>query len=197
MGIEPHFNLCNYFFRVRLQPDSDAEAVVWGYADIYVRTRSGIDPYFRLPVSNPPVGWRKVWFFLRNDTGVPLPVVMGRCPAVQPSWRYGVAKNDTHKLQPMRDVLQSLLRDGLTGVDLLHTFVDRHVQPLRWREVTMWSYPGPSCPNHSFSAELVDEEVDTRVQRILVLRVNQHSSPVPLWDGVVSPLVSPLGLISA
>jgi hypothetical protein len=32
MGIEPHFNLWSYFFRVRLWPDSDAEAAVWGCA---------------------------------------------------------------------------------------------------------------------------------------------------------------------
>jgi hypothetical protein len=37
MGIEPHFNLWNYFFRVQLRSDSDVEAVVWGCADIYVR----------------------------------------------------------------------------------------------------------------------------------------------------------------
>jgi hypothetical protein len=28
MGIEPHFNLWNYFFRVQLWSDSDVEAVV-------------------------------------------------------------------------------------------------------------------------------------------------------------------------
>jgi hypothetical protein len=26
-------------------------------------------------MSDPPVGWQKVWFFLRNDTDVPLPMV--------------------------------------------------------------------------------------------------------------------------
>jgi hypothetical protein len=55
MGIEPHFNLWNYF-QVRLRLDSDVEAVLWGCADIYVRTRQGIDPYFHLSVSIPPVG---------------------------------------------------------------------------------------------------------------------------------------------
>jgi hypothetical protein len=28
----------------------------------------------------------------------------------------------------------------------------------------MWRYPGPSCPNRSFSAELADAEVDTQVR---------------------------------
>jgi hypothetical protein len=30
MGIEPDFNLWNYFFRAQLQPGSDEEAIVWG-----------------------------------------------------------------------------------------------------------------------------------------------------------------------
>jgi hypothetical protein len=38
MGIEPHFHPWNYFFRVRLQPDSDAEAVMRGCINIYVCT---------------------------------------------------------------------------------------------------------------------------------------------------------------
>jgi hypothetical protein len=105
MGIEPHFNLWNYFFHVQLWPDSDVEAVVLGCADIYFCTGPGIDPYFRLLVSNLPVVWWKVWFFLRNDAGMPLSTVTGKSPAVQPSWGYRVAKKDTRKLQPVCDIL--------------------------------------------------------------------------------------------
>jgi hypothetical protein len=79
---------------------------------------------------------------------------------------------DTYTLQPMCDILQSLLRDGLMGRYLLRTFIDYRVQPLWWREVTMWRYSGPSYPDRTFSAKLADVEVDTRVQRILALRVN-------------------------
>jgi hypothetical protein len=38
MGIESHFNLWNFFLRVQLWSDSDAEVAVWGYAAIYVHT---------------------------------------------------------------------------------------------------------------------------------------------------------------
>jgi hypothetical protein len=53
----------------------------------------------------------------------------------------------------------------------------------------MWRYPGPSYPDRSFLVELVDAEVDTQVQRILSLGVNQHSGSnlVPLRDRVISP----------
>jgi hypothetical protein len=53
MGIEPHFNLWNYFFHMQLQPDP--EVVMWGPTDIYVRTGQAVDLYFHLSVSNPPV----------------------------------------------------------------------------------------------------------------------------------------------
>jgi hypothetical protein len=41
------------------------------------------------------------------------------------------------------------------GADLLQTFFSHWVQSLRQREMTMWMYPGRSCPNHPFSVELV------------------------------------------
>jgi hypothetical protein len=89
IGIEPHLNPWNYFFRIRLWSDSDAAAMVWGSVEIYIRTGLGIDPYFYLSVSNPSVGLVKEWFFLRNDAKAPLPVVMVKRPAIQPSWCTG------------------------------------------------------------------------------------------------------------
>jgi hypothetical protein len=77
MGIEPHFNLWNYFFRARLQKGSDEETSAWGTVDNFIRFEPGVDPYFHLLMSDPLVGWRKVWFFLRNDATIPLIVFMG------------------------------------------------------------------------------------------------------------------------
>jgi hypothetical protein len=44
MGIEIHFDLWNYFFRVWLRPGLATEASVWGSVDIFVRYRSGVNP---------------------------------------------------------------------------------------------------------------------------------------------------------
>jgi hypothetical protein len=81
MLIESHFNLWNYFFRIRLRPVSDVLAGVWGCTDIYVCTGQGVNPYFHLSVSNTSGGWQKEWFFLKNNTDASLPVVMGKRPA--------------------------------------------------------------------------------------------------------------------
>jgi hypothetical protein len=109
MGIEPHFNLWNYFFCTQLQQGSDEEATVLGSVDIFVRSRPRVDPYFHLLISNPLVKWQKVWFFMRNEADASLPMFTGSCLVPQPKWGYGVAKKHIHMLQPLRDVVQQLL----------------------------------------------------------------------------------------
>jgi hypothetical protein len=54
MAIEPHFDLWKYFFSAWLQLGSDTEAAVWDSVDIFVRSKSGVDPYSRFPMYDPP-----------------------------------------------------------------------------------------------------------------------------------------------
>jgi hypothetical protein len=60
MGVEPLFNLWNYFFCTRLQQGSGAEMAALSNVDIFVRSGPGVDPYFNLLMSNPPIESRKV-----------------------------------------------------------------------------------------------------------------------------------------
>jgi hypothetical protein len=78
-----------------------------------------------------------------------------------------VAQKDLCRLQPLHEVIQRLIQGGLIGVDLLWIFVSHHIQPLHQREITMWIYPGPSCPNFAFSTELDDTEINTRKGRVV------------------------------
>jgi hypothetical protein len=98
MGIEPHFDLWNYFFHAWLRPGSDAEAAVWGSVDISVRSGSGVDQYFRLLMSDLLIGWWKEWIFQRNNADMPLPVFMDNHPIPQPNGQYGVAQQCIRKL---------------------------------------------------------------------------------------------------
>jgi hypothetical protein len=90
-----------------------------GSVEIFVRFGHGVDAYFHLLMSNPLNGWRKVWFFLRNDTDALLHVLMGSRPVPQPNWGYRVAQRDLCWLQPLREVIQQLLQGGLTDTALL------------------------------------------------------------------------------
>jgi hypothetical protein len=86
MGIEPHFDMWNYFFHARLQQGSDTETSALGSVDILVRSGPGVDPYFYLPISDPPVGRQKIWFFLRDNADMLLPVFMCSYPIPRSNW---------------------------------------------------------------------------------------------------------------
>jgi hypothetical protein len=90
-GIEPYFNMWNYFFCVWLQQGLSTKVATLGSVDIFVWSKHGVDPYFHLPTSGPLDRWQKVCFFLRNDTDALLTVFMGSRPIPQPNWGYGVA----------------------------------------------------------------------------------------------------------
>jgi hypothetical protein len=57
-------------------------------------------------------------------------------------------------------------------------------------------YPGPSCPDRPFSAELDDMEIDPRIWGVLAHGANKKFGigTVPLSKGVVNPWVSLLEL---
>jgi hypothetical protein len=70
---------------------------------------------------------------------------------------------DLRRLQPLLEVIQELLQRGLTGMEILRTFFNLGVQPLRRREVNMWMHMGPSCSDCPFSAELGNMGINTRI----------------------------------
>jgi hypothetical protein len=55
------------------------------------------------------------------------------------------------------------------GVDLLRTFVSHRIKPLHHRQMTMWMYPGLSCPDHPFSLELDGTEINTWIRGSLLM----------------------------
>jgi hypothetical protein len=84
------------------------------------------------------------------------------------------------------------------GADFLWTFFSRLVQPLSQREMTMWMYLGPSCPDCPFSLELDDTEINTLIQGVHArgADMNVVSSLAFLRERVNSSLVSLFELTS-
>jgi hypothetical protein len=74
-----------------------------------------------------------------------------------------VINNDLCRLQPLHEVVQQLLCTWMMGEDLLQTFFSHRVPLLHQRQMTMWMYLGLSCPDRSFSEELGDTEINTRI----------------------------------
>jgi hypothetical protein len=97
-----------------------------------------------------------------------------------------VVRKDLRRLQPLCEVVQWLLPRGLMGADLLQTYFSRWVQTLRQWEMTMWMYLRPSCPDHFFSEELGDMEINTQICWVLAHGVILNLGPSlgPLREGV-------------
>jgi hypothetical protein len=89
LGVDPEFNLWNYFFHVRHTQDPDAELTLSGGAVIHVKPGHGVNPYFNIPITSSIKGWWKKWFYLRNDASAPLPTFTDSHHIPLPSWGGG------------------------------------------------------------------------------------------------------------
>jgi hypothetical protein len=76
--------------------------------------------------------------------------------------------------------------------DLLWTFLSSRVKLLRQWGMTMWMYPGPSCPNRPFPEKLGDMEINTQIRRVLShgANLNLDAGPAPLREGVDNTWIS-------
>jgi hypothetical protein len=171
--------------------------VALGNVDIFIQSRPEVDHYFPILMPDPPIGWRRAWFLLRNDANAPLPAFTGSCPISEPNWGYGVAQTDLHRLQPLLEVIRGLLQKGLKGTEVLRIFFSRGVQPLHGRVVIVQMHPTPSCPDSPFSVKSGCTEIDTGIRRVLAPRAdwNLGSGTTPLRERVDNLWVSLLALV--
>jgi hypothetical protein len=80
LGIDPDLDLWKYFFRVCRLQDPEVELMTSGGAVIHVKSGHGADPYLEIPMPRSMKGWRKKWFYVKNDESAPLPAFTGDCP---------------------------------------------------------------------------------------------------------------------
>jgi hypothetical protein len=57
MGIDPHFDLWNYFFHVQRPQDLNTELTISGGAIIHVKSGHGVGPYFNIHMPRSMKGW--------------------------------------------------------------------------------------------------------------------------------------------
>jgi hypothetical protein len=195
LEIDPELDLWKYFFCVWHPQYPKAELTISEGAFIHVKMGHEVDPYLEIPMPRSMKGWRKKWFYLRNDASAPFPTFTGGRLVPLPSWGDGVAQKDLDQLNPLHKNFQQLRQDGLTRMHLLRMFFSRQIQPLRRRRTKMWMYPDPSYPDRPSSTELSAVEVEARIHIVLDLGVNLTlcAGPVPLWRGIATVRVSTLG----
>ena len=139
-------------------------------------------------------GWHGEWFYIRNPAGALFPAFTGRRPVKQKSWSWGCAHTERHKVEVIEEELQKLVRDSLDGVQVFHTLYHHWVAPLAERTHPMWKYDGRSDPDRELLEELPDDEIWSRIGRVLQLRPNKTvvRIPIPFNASIVPSLVCSL-----
>ena len=131
------------------------------------------------------------WFYIRNPVEAPFLAFTSWRPEKQDSWSWGCAKKEKHKVGVIEEELQKLVRHRLDRVRVFHTLYRHRVAPLAERAQPMWRYGSPSDPDHASPKEQPDDEVWSRLDRVLQLKPKERvdGKPGPLNALVVSKLV--------
>ena len=83
----------------------------------------------------------------------------------QASWSHSLTAAELSELTPYLERI-ALLKDELTGGQLISVFVGRRVQPLQHRASPMWQYEGPNDPTRCSPQEFDADDLLTRLQRV-------------------------------
>ena len=140
-------------------------ALVGGFALQRKPSMGGSYPAYTPCDSNQ--GWYREWFYIKNPAEAPFLAFTDGRSKKQKSWSWGCANMERHKAEAIEEELRKLVRGGLDGVWVFHTLYHRWVAPLAERTHPMWMYGDRSDPDHVSSLELPDDEIWSRVGRVL------------------------------
>ena len=127
----------------KASPDDERTKVIQmcGGLGIQMRNKSTF-PAMTIPES--VRGWQSTWFYCQDEstpgqsTGLP-PFSMDRVD--KPS-SLKVLPEEKAQVKMLMERVVQLVRDGVTGMDLLEVFLRRRIQPLQYRGHPMWLYCG-------------------------------------------------------
>ena len=114
--------------------------------------------------------WLKSWFYVKNRDpkvdciGLPNEFTIGPSVDCQ-NWGYN-PMDEEEDVNQIHVILIQLMSEGMTGDDLLRTFVSSRINPLQDRMHKMCVMSGRHDPNRMTTVELSKEEVYRWVKAI-------------------------------
>ena len=107
-------------------------------------------------------GWQATWFYCQDQatpgqsTGLP-PFSLDR--AEKPA-SLKVTPEEKAQVKVLAGRVVELVREGVTGMDLLEVFLRRRIQPLQARDHPMWLYSGLDDTTRVHPEEVTDEMLE-------------------------------------
>jgi hypothetical protein len=165
LGIEPHWDLFRFLFRVKPQPTSKNLSVVGG-AGIQLRQQASEKSLsYKFP-SNIP-GWKNHWFYTENHAPQ-LPEKTNNPPVVRPEWNIELSRGDMDQVEELLEIIEANKLMGVTGTSVMFSFFKRRVQPIQQRHRLGFEYTGAKDPSRMCAEELSDDAALLRVKRVLL-----------------------------
>ena len=173
LGCRPHWGLFKHIFTCRSQsvkkanPSDERTQVIQmcGGLGIQMRGKSSF-PAIILPES--VRGWQSTWFYCKDQptpgqsTGLP-PFSMAR---VEKPSALKVTPGEKAEVKVLVERVVYLIREGVTGMDLLEVFLRRRIQPLQARDHPMWMYSGIEDSTRVHPEEVDEDTVEKWLRSI-------------------------------
>jgi hypothetical protein len=165
LGIEPHWDLFCFLFRVKPQPTSKNSSIVGG-TGIQLRQQAS-DRYISYKFPSNISGWKSHWFYIGNHTPQ-LPEKSEKPPIVRPEWNTEPSRGDLDQVDELLAIIAAHKEIGVTGASVMFSFFKRRIQPIQQRNTLGFEYIGTEDPTRMCAEELTDDAALIRVRRVLL-----------------------------
>ena len=120
--------------------------------------------YIPYKLSNKVIDWKLKWFYVENQWES-VPTITPSPPIQWPEWNKKPV--DKSQLPELLARIADLRQKNVTGEAVMFDWMKRRIQPLQAREMLGFQYQGTTDSSRYSEEEISDEEVFSRVQRLL------------------------------
>jgi hypothetical protein len=174
LGIEPHRILWKFLFHLRPSVSLSKNPEL-GRAVVSVHAEAH---YLEFNMAASVQGWRKKWFYIKDQKdsfsdhyGI-APFDANKDLKKLSSWDSPPTEAEMEDIKPLLariQILKSVTRGALLGMQLMVFFLQRCIQPLQHRVSKLWSYSGLENPSRVSKEDIDKKDLDKRVRALTTL----------------------------
>lgn len=182
--MNPQWGLWKHLFFVKRQTGKGGSGS-FAVGSLSVQVRSDVE-YFDLHMLESVQGWRKKWFYIRDEPGASqlygLPEFAPDATVTKKkSWKHRLPATEEVEANRLLAQVMALTTPGkeVTGIHLISTFIRQRIQLLQARVQAMWGYEGPLDPTRTRKEDLSNDELESRVRAITTLKIDDPCTGRP------------------